>query len=178
MLTTELISALQNDKHIYFEQELPLLTLYDDNLFVRNDYDVLSVGQRNYLINLLKPFGFKQKSGKILTDGNVIIEFPKPNRILAISSYQPEFNEPSDSHFFVVTPSTYAETLFHRYQNDKNVMLSRIKHLIETCPFNIELIRDINYHSPIETITKETFSELEKFQSEIIEEKFKFKRSL
>jgi endonuclease III-like uncharacterized protein len=108
----------------------------------------------------------------------VVIEFPKPNRILAISSYQPEFNEPSNSHFFVVTPSTYAETLFHRYQNDKNVMLSRIKHLIETCPFNIELIRDINYHSPIETITKETFSELEKFQNEIIEEKFKFKRAL
>lgn len=170
---------IEADKNIYRVSYLPIVTVYDDNFFVRNDYDILSRGQRNYLINFFKPFGFKQTSGKLLTDGNTKVHFLKPQRVLALSSYRPEFNDLTDCDVYAVTPSTFAEAIFHQsLSKDEEWLIEQLHRLIDKCPYNIELTRDINYRSPIELITKQTFKQLMDYQAQVIEEKFKFKKAL
>lgn len=173
--------AINQDKNLYCRDDLPIVTIYDDNWFLRNDYDVLAPGQRNYLINFFKTQGFEQTSGKILKKGEVIINLPRPLRNLAISAYQSTFIEDSETEIFCVTPTQFAEALFYRAvrQNDSlETLISQLKELIETCPYNIEWLRDISYHSPIEQLTLDTYSLLTAFQKETIELKFKKKKSL
>jgi len=177
----EFEQAIRKDKNLYSRSDLPIITIYDDNWFLRNDYDVLSLGQRNYLINFFKNQGFVQTSGKILTKGEVTITLPRPQQNLAISAYQTSFIESSETEIFCVTPTQFAEALFYRAvrQGDSQEMLiSQLKELIETCPYNIEWLRDISYHTPIEQLTLDTYSLLTTFQKETIELKFKKKKSL
>jgi len=179
MFAETLIEKLTQDKNLYYLSEFSVLTVYDDNLFVRNDYDVLSLGQRNYVIDFFKPFGFKQKSGKLVTDGNINLHFPKPKHTLALSAYQSHFNNPAAQDIYVVTPSTFAEVIWHETLiKGVDWGLEQIQLLIKTCPYNIELIRDINYRSPIEALTQTHFKSLQAFQANVIEEKFKFKKAL
>lgn len=166
------------DKHIYAINELPLITIYDDNFFVRNDYDVLSSGQRQHLIEFFVGHGFKQTSGRemILSDTKVI--FPKPSRMLA----QPQFDEnwlsPVQDQIIPVTPTAFAEALFYMIVRRNIDSLDLIKSLIDKCPYNIELLRDISYRTEIESITKSSFKELTDYQALVIEEKFKRKKAL
>jgi hypothetical protein len=164
------------DKHMYAVSELPLITVYDDNYFLRNDYDVLSIGQRNYLINFFAKSGFIQKTGKRLTKDEVNIHLPRPHHQLAQSSFDEIYLHNDGENFYCVTPTQFAEVLFYRDPNE--ACLSDVKKLIEKCPFNIEWLRDISYRSKIETITKNSYSELMAFQKEVIERKFKYKKAL
>lgn len=171
--------AIAGDKNLYFLPEFSIVTVYDDNFFVRNDYDILSHGQRNYLINFFKPFGLRQRSGKLMTDGTFNIHFPKPNHALALSAYQPHFNDQATNDVHAVTPSTFAEVIFYESLT-KGIEwgLAELKLLIETCPFNIELTRDINYRSPIEELTKTHYQSLLDYQDKIIKQKFRHKKAL
>ena len=171
--------AIADDKNLYFLPEFSIVTVYDDNFFVRNDYDILSRGQRNYLINFFKQFGLKQKSGKLMTDGTFNIHFPKPKHTLALSAYQQSFNDKAEQDVHAVTPSTFAEVIFHESLT-KGIEwgLTQLKQLIETCPYNIELTRDINYRSPIEELTKSHYQSLVEYQDKIIKQKFRHKKAL
>lgn len=172
---------INSNKNLYRITELPLVTVYDDNLFIRNDYDVLSPGQRNYLLAFFSKHGFKQKSGKLMTNGAVNIHFPKPQSNLAVSAFEPRFIDVSNTDLYCVTPTQFAEALFYFCVDggmSHDELLDELKCLINKCPFNIEWLRDISYHSPIESLTLNTFSELSDYQSAIIEEKFKKKRAL
>ncbi|MUH72896.1 hypothetical protein [Psychrosphaera haliotis] len=57
-------SALNRDNNLYALEGLPLITVYDDNFFVRNDYDVLSIGQRKYVISFLSPSVLRKRQVK------------------------------------------------------------------------------------------------------------------
>lgn len=179
MLSPSMINKVNSDKHLYMLPDYPVITIYDDNFFVRNDYDVLSLGQRNYLVAFFNQFGFTQTSGKQVTDGNITLHFPKPKHTLALSSFEPKFAGKASADYYAITPSTFAEVLFYQ-ANDKGEewAIEQVKHLIQTCPYNIELVRDTNYRTPIEAITKRSFGLLTKFQQQVVEEKFKFKKAL
>ena len=179
MLPSNIEQRLRQDKNLYYLPDFSVITVYDDNFFVRNDYDILSHGQRNYLINFFKSFDFKQKSGKLMTDGSYNIHFPKPKHTLALSAYQPIYNEPAENDLYAVTPSTFAEVIFHESLN-KGIEwgLAQVKQLIETCPYNIELTRDINYRSPIEQLTKAHYDSLIEYQEQVVKEKFRYKKAL
>jgi len=173
--------AIDKDKNLYCRHELPLITVYDDNWFLRNDYDVLSPGQRNYLISFFQKHGFSLATGKTLVKQEVTIHLPRPQANLAISAFDEAFIEPSNTHFHCVTPTQFAEALFYRCANKSgalDTLVEELRTLIETCPYNIEWLRDISYHSPIEQITIDTYSTLMSFQKEVIESKFKKKKSL
>lgn len=167
-----------NDKNLYALDQLPLITIYDDNWFVRNDYDVLSVGQRQYLVNFFKANDFVQTSGREMKQNKTKVVFPKPNHILA----QPQFDElwltPVHDIIIPVTPTAYAEALFYLTVRNDITTLDLLKSLIDKCPFNIELLRDISYRTEIEAITANSFKELTDYQSLVIEEKFKRKKAL
>ncbi len=179
MFEANIEQALLEDKNLYYLPEFSVVTVYDDNFFVRNDYDILSRGQRNYLINFFKTFNFKQKSGKLMTNGQQNIHFPKPKHTLALSAYQNQFNTRANSDIYAVTPSTFAEVLFYEsLERGKDWGMAQLKLLIETCPYNIELIRDINYRTPIEQITKQEYKKLVEYQEQVVKQKFKFKKAL
>lgn len=179
MFEAKIEGRIAEDKNLYFLPEFCIVTVYDDNFFVRNDYDILSQGQRNYLVKFFQSFGFKQKSGKLMTNGTADIHFPKPKHTLALSAYQPIFNAQATKALYAVTPSTFAEVIFYETL-EKGVEwgLTQLKLLIETCPYNIELIRDINYRSPIETLTKQHFNNLVDYQDKIVRDKFRYKKAL
>lgn len=170
------IQQINSDKHLFALAELPLITVYDDNLFLRNDYDVLSLGQRNYLIKFFAKFGFKQKSGRLLSDGTSNIHLPRPNANLAVSAFEAQFLTVEQGQYYCVTPTQFAEALFYR-QPDSSV-IPLLQQLINKCPFNIEWLRDISYRSDIEQITKQTFELLTEYQAKVVKEKFAMKRSL
>lgn len=168
---------IQQDKNLHAVEALPLVTVYDDNLFVRNDYDVLSLGQRNYLIAFFQKLGFKQKTGRLLTDGERKLHLPRPNSNLAVSGFSEDFLQYDRVNFYCVTPTQFAEALFHFY-SDPSEALPHLKALIENCPYNIEWLRDTSYRSEIEGATSETFVDLMAYQKQIVADKFKMKKTL
>lgn len=179
MWDRNIIDAIIADKNIYHLPQYPIVTVYDDNFFVRNDYDILSHGQRNYLIKFFNSFGYKQKSGKLMSNGEIDVHFPKPKHTLALSGYQSHFSVQPNNNYFAVTPSTFAEVLFHEAENmGEDWVVEQLQTLIETCPYNIELTRDINYRSKIEDLTKKYYQPLLDFQAQVVESKFKFKKAL
>ena len=79
------------DKNLYCVEYLPLITIYDDNWFLRNDYDVLSFGQREYLIRFFEKLGAQLVSGRTMQLNELIIEFPRPQSNLAVSGLSNRF---------------------------------------------------------------------------------------
>ncbi|TKB45712.1 hypothetical protein [Thalassotalea mangrovi] len=173
------IEKMVADKHIFYLPPLPLITIYDDNFFVRNDYDILSMGQRQYLINFFKAQGFSQKSGKLLTREQLQLHFPKPSHILAQSAFNEDYLSADPHHFYFVTPTTFAETLFQQGLRGINAnFIEDIKSLIETCPFNLELVRDINITNQLGPFINQYYRQLERYQKQVIERDFKRKKAL
>lgn len=167
------------NQHLFMLPDYPLITIYDDNWFVRNDYDVLSLGQRQFLIKFFKKMGFSQPSGRVLAQENVRLHFPRPQSNLAMSAFDQKYLQLDGDNYYFVTPTEFAECLFYDAVNiGEQAALYRIKRLITKCPYNIEWLRDISYSSQIEALTKRTFKELSHFQKRIIEHKFKHKKAL
>ncbi len=171
--------AINKDKNLFAIQGLPLITVYDDNFYVRNDYDILSVGQRTYLINYFKKLGFDQVSGKTLQKGEVTIHLPKPNSNLAVSSFDPSFLCSDNKNYYCITPTMFAECLFYKeLEQDYMTHLKTLRRLIKKCPYNIEWLRDISYNSTIENITKSTYLDLCEYQKFIVKKRYKNKKAL
>lgn len=173
------LEQINKDKNLFAIDGLPLITIYDDNFFVRNDYDVLSIGQRTYLIQYFQKLGFKQTSGKVLSNGKVNILLPAPNSNLAVSSFSDALLSNDTSQYYCVTPTLFAETLFHQtLSKDYMTVVKLLRKLIKKCPYNIEWLRDVSYRSDIEQITRNTFDDLTTYQKFIVAKRFKSKKAL
>ena len=173
------LTAIAKDKNLYADERLPLITVYDDNFFVRNDYDVLSFGQRQYVVNYFKGLGFEQKTGKTLVKGGVTIHLPSPNSNLALSSFNTAFITQDLTNYYCVTPTGFAETLFYFLKDKPSFeVVKELRKLIKKCPYNIEWLRDVSYRSAIEQVTIETFQDLMAFQDFIVKKRFKNKKAL
>ena len=171
------LSLVDKDPHLYASPHYPLLTIYDDNLFIRNDYDALTPGQRRYIIAFAEKQGFKQTRGTEMTGPAGKLYLPRPASSLACSVFKEEYLVQSDSAWHCITPTGYAEAIFYDMPNigsDEGIV--RIKALIDKCPFNIEWLRDISYGSPIAKSTAYFYEELMAYQKDVIAEKFKNKR--
>lgn len=174
----QLVEHINADAHLFALPEYPLVTAFDDFLFLQNDYDTLSRGQRNYLIRFFSGFGFKQLRGTLVSDGHINLRFLKP-KILAQSSYEPQFLQPNETEIFLVTPTTYAETLFyHALEVDEQGQMNKLAQLIDKAPFNMKLLRDISRTKAIESITRRYCDSLLDYQGAIIKQKFHNKRGL
>ncbi len=170
---------VKNDKHMFMVEALPIITIYDDNLFVRNTYDILSFGQRDYLIKFFKQQGFAVKTGKMMVKDDLKLHFPTPNRLLADSNFSEKFLLLNGQDFYFITPTTFAECLFYMMlEKDEDSIVLLLKALINKCPFNVEYLRDIHYRTRIAKLTNKYFHLLSEYQHSIIEEKFKRKRAL
>lgn len=173
-----LLQRVNTDKNLYAVDYLPLITVYDDNWFVRNDYDVLSLGQRQYLIAFFNRQGFKQKTGKSLIRDNLCIHLVTPNSNLAVSNFNSKFVQHNEDEYFAVTPTMFAEALFYYHLQQGLEPRPAIEALINKCPYNIEWLRDVSYRSPIEQLTALSYKHLVEFQKDTVERKFKMKKAL
>ncbi len=173
------LDTINSDPHLFALEGYPLVTVYDDNHYVRNEYDVLVLGQRRYLINFFQRQGFVQRTGKLLAKDHYELHFPRPARSLAVSTFDPTYLQASSRRFFCVTPTGFAEAMF--YDSERiglEVAVDNITRLIEVCPYNIEWLRDISYASPIEAVTRQTYRALSQYQAEVVARKFARKRRL
>ncbi|NTS75536.1 hypothetical protein HR060_01540 [Catenovulum sp. SM1970] len=178
------IAAINKDKHLFVDASLPLITVYDDYYYFSNDYDVLSHGQRNYLINYFTKQGFVQTSGRVLTLDGWRLEFIKPNRLLAQSSFQPAFIDKESDRCYLITPTGYAQAIFYQHQvSSADTAISEkafnlFKALIDKCPFNLQWLKDVHINTDLAPIINANFNLLNDYQAQVIEEKFKNKRPL
>ena len=60
---------------------LNAISVYTADYYENYDYDIVLPSQRDKLVQILKQFGFKQTSGRVITnqDKSIIFEFAKPN---------------------------------------------------------------------------------------------------
>lgn len=173
------LNDIYKDPHFYASEHYPLLTIYDDNLFVRNDYDVLTPGQRKYIIAFAEKQGFKQTRGTEMTGPSGKLYLPRPASSLACSVFKEAYLVPSNDAWHCITPTGYAETIFYDMPNiGLKEGMARLKVLIDKCPFNIEWLRDISYGSPIAQSTAYCYEELMAYQKEVIAEKFRHKKTI
>lgn len=171
------LALIECDPHLYASENYPLLTIYDDNFYNRNDYDALTPAQRKYIIAFAEKQGLKQTRGTEMTGPSGKLMLPRPASSLACSVFKEAYLKPNNKVWHAITPTGYAETIFYDMPNigsDEGIF--RIKALIYTCPFNIEWLRDISYGSPIAKSTAYFYKELTGYQKDVIAEKFKNKR--
>lgn len=174
----DIVSLLNKDKYCFALADYPLLTLYDDNLFLRNDYDVLTTSQRRYIIRFFSNLGFKQKTGRSLINQDCRIEFLKP-QYLAQSAFKPELLRFADNHYYCITPTLFAECIFHTVNTqNESTQMEKLALLMEKAPFNMTLLKDINRTTSIRTLTKQYCDSINAHQKKLIENKFKFRRGL
>ncbi|WP_371187200.1 hypothetical protein [Thalassotalea maritima] len=165
-------------KDMFALSPLPMLTVYDDNFFLANDYDILSLGQRRHVQRHLTEQGYKQATGKTMHNKGATAVFPKPNHILAQSNFRPEFITPQDHTIYIVTPTCFAEGLFYYFNNQRQTLLLKaLQQLIDRCPFNIEYLRCVTLNSNIEGQVKSLTPQLSEYQQQVIARKFKQKRA-
>ena len=170
---------INKDPHLYASEHYPLITVYDDNMFIRNDYDALTPGQRRYIIAFAEKHGLQQTRGTEMTGASGKLYLPRPASSLACSVFDEKYLSPSHKAWYAITPTGYAEAIFYDMPNiGSDEGIKRIKALIEKCPFNIEWLRDISYGSPIAKPTAYFYEALMAYQKEVIAQKFKNKRRI
>ncbi|MUH72895.1 hypothetical protein [Psychrosphaera haliotis] len=107
------------------------------------------------------------------------IHIPKPNSNLAVSSFDTKFLESDSKNYYCVTPTMFAEVLFYKSKGMNYIDTRKvIRRLIKKCPYNIEWLRDISYHTEIESITKRTYKDLTNYQQFIVKKRYKDKKAL
>lgn len=181
MNRSETLHSLLNideGKDLFALPPLPLLTVYDDNFFLANDYDILSFGQRRHVQQHLTKQGFKQTSGKTMEHGDLSVLFPKPNHILAQSNFKLAYIDSQSTTLYVVTPTCFGECLFYYFADAQpEVLRTALHQLIDQCPFNIEYLRCVAINSDIEQAVNTFTSSLLEYQAAVIINKFKRKHT-
>lgn len=81
-----MLDQLKEDKNFYLvDSPLNLLSVFDHTRYDRSDLDLLSVPQRQYVERKLKKFGYKFKTGRVLTSKlqTIVFRIPKQSIISA-----------------------------------------------------------------------------------------------
>jgi hypothetical protein len=107
------------------------------------------------------------------------LHLPRPASSLACSVFKEVYLTPSNDEWHAITSTGFAETIFYDMPTiGLEEGMTRLKTLIDKCPFNIEWLRDISYGSPIAQSTGYCFEELSAYQKDVITNKFRHKRTI
>ena len=130
------------------DEALGIISVFDDLKYDRSDADILSPPMRRHVIEKLKPYGFKQKSGNVLEniDEDIFCYIPKAHALGAspfdITRYTPK----RDQDFYILTPTQTACQFIDNYELEEAV--DRVKTLIETQPINLMRLADYLERDP------------------------------
>lgn len=145
-LTREM-AALNASPYLYLAEN-QLISVFDDLKYDRADIDMLSPAMRNYAIEKIEGFGFKQISGAVLEHqvSGARILIPKFHAQGAspfdITRYTPR----RAGDFYLLTPTQTACHIIDRYDVDEAV--GRIKDLIVRQPINLYRLMDYLEKTP------------------------------
>ena len=124
------------------DEQLRLISIFDDLFYDRSDLDILSPAMRNHAVSKLTPLGFEQASGTVLVHNisNERCLMPKFHALgsspFDITLYTPR----NDQDFYILTPTQTACQIIdhHSYQ----LAVEKIEALIKKQPINIHKIFD------------------------------------
>lgn len=158
------------DKYMYANGQDNLITVYDDNVFDRSDFDVLNGPQRQYLVHQLVDQGHRQISGKKLQniEHGFELEFCQ-SPSLGVSPMVQLERCYTPNKMWMVTPTTFALFLFSKNASD---CVARVEDLIQTCPVNFKKMIDVSRHDAYHHAIMKASKHLQAFQKDVIAQKF------
>lgn len=160
---------IDKDKFLFYDEKIPLITIYDDWFYSRNDYDHLCPNQRNYLDRFLQDQGFQRKSGQCYEKDQLSIGIIK-SQSLGVSPLEEIKRSLQKYDYLVVSPMGY-----YLYVLNSNSDQSVLKELAQKCPINLLQAKDLSNHENFYEELLSIHPILAKIQNET-KEVHKFKR--
>jgi len=160
---------INEDKFLFYNKNLLLITIYDDWFYSRNDYDHLCPNQRNYLDRFLSDQGFQRKSGQRYEKDRLSVGIIK-SLSLGVSPLDETKRSLEKFDYLAVSPMGY-----YLYVLDINADQSILKQLAQKCPINLLQAKDLSNHESFYEELLRIHPILAKIQNET-KEVHKFKR--
>lgn len=134
--------------------KLNALSIYTSDYYENYDYDIVLPTQREKFVKLLNIHGFKQTSGRVISnlDKSIVFEFPKPNFTLGDDpASQAEKLISKSSANVVVTPTQalliylkhfYDEIQIEVNQSQESPITNELVDLLYDQPANLDKVRE------------------------------------
>lgn len=169
-----------SDRFVRVSPLYNIMTIFDSVRYSRNDYEVLSAPQRNYIGKLLETNKHKRVTGNSFrnTDSGQFLRFVTTRKLGVSPLYELDEHYNHDD-IFIVTPGTYFLFLlkkFHEYQDED--ILREAMNLITVHPVNLQQLLDLSRHDVFYDFFKTQFSKLKAHQESAIDKDLKDKRPL
>lgn len=171
----------QHDKYVRASALYNMITIFDSLRYERNDYDVLSAPQRNYVGAVLEKNGHRHVTGnsfKNLKTGQTLrFIITKTLGVSPLNELNYQYN---DQDIFIVTPGTYFLFLVEKLSTDdkQDSVRAELMDLVSHHPVNLEQLLDLSTHDHFYATLKEVFKECKAKQDDAIENYLKGKRPL
>lgn len=168
------------DKYLYLaDDELRLISVFDDLKYDRADVDMLSKAMRSHVISTMKMHGFRQKSGNVLQhrDSGLRALLPKFHALGASPFDITRFTKKRAQDYFILTPTQTACLFVDHYDLEEAV--ERTKSLIAHQPINIYRLMDFLERKPTHEAFKTAIGHLRYVQREALQfEALRYMRAL
>lgn len=149
------VKVLDQDPYLCVaDEQLRLISIFDDLKYDRSDADMLSGPMRRRLMERLEPLGFRQVSGTVIENKteDIRMYMPKSHALGASPFDITRYTTRRPQDYFVLTPTQAACQMIDRYPLEE--ALERIETLIVRQPINLFRIVDhlerIDRHSAFE----------------------------
>jgi len=124
------------------DEELRLLSVFDDLTYDRADADILTPGMRSHLAGKLKGLGFRQKSGNLFVHSGAEERclVPKSHALGASPFDILRYTERQAKDYVALTPTQVACQLIDAYPLEEAA--ARVKALVTRHPINLFRLTD------------------------------------
>ena len=149
-----IIELNQKGLSIFPLAKLNAVSIYTADYYENYDYDIVIPSQREKLVKLLAKYGFKQTSGRVITnsDKSITFEFPKPNFTLGDDpANKAEKLINTSKSYVIVTPTQALLIYLKRFydeikaeldnENSKSI-ISELLDLLYDQPANLDKVRE------------------------------------
>ena len=161
--------GLNKDPYLQIaDEDLRLLSVFDDLKFDRADADMLSPAMRNHAIQKLGPLGFKLSSGCMIlhADTGVRILMPKSHALGASPFDIARYTQRRAQDYYLLTPTQAACQIIDEYSTDDAYL--KIADLIRKHPINIYRMFDYLERKPAHQKFRDALGGLKKLQREAV----------
>ncbi|MEM7740290.1 MAG: hypothetical protein AAF225_05770 [Pseudomonadota bacterium] len=151
------------------DEELRLLSVFDDLTYDRADADLLTPGMRSHLARTLKALGFRQKSGNLFVHGKAEERclLPKSHALGASPFDILRYTDRKARDYVALTPTQTACQFIDAYPLEEAV--ERTKALINRHPINLFRLMDYLERKPKHEAFQEAIGHLRFVQREAAE---------
>ena len=171
---------LLRSNYLYtLEQPDNIISIFDDLRYDRSDVDIISPGMRLHLLESLRPFGFKQSSGNVIshTDLDIQCIIPKFHALGSSPFDITRYCQKRSQDFYVLTPTQTACQLVD--SNDLDEAVSKILQMMKQQPINVYKLLDYLEHTETHQNFYKAVAYLRDQQKSLIQkEPLCFRRSL